>query len=97
MSVQAIVVEEIVHLLDGERPIPQLGERTELSECGLDSVSYLKLLLRLEERCGKDVLGRDADLPVTVGDLIETFEDTTVGEQNSIPRRRLVSSSWRDR
>jgi aryl carrier-like protein len=57
VSVQAIVLEEMIRLLDGGQPVPQFAEKAELSECGLDSVSYLKLLLRLQERFGKDVLG----------------------------------------
>jgi acyl carrier protein len=78
VSVRAIIVEQIVQMMDRTQPVPQLGEKAELSECGLDSVSYLKLLLRLEERFGKVVLGRDGDLPMTVGDLVKTFEGATI-------------------
>jgi acyl carrier protein len=74
VSVQAIIVEEMIRLLDGGQPVPQFAEKTELGECGLDSVSYLKLLLRLQERFGKDVFAGDAALPATVGDLVKTFE-----------------------
>jgi acyl carrier protein len=73
LSVQAVVVEHIVHLTGGEI-VPHVSEKTELSACGLDSVGYLNLLLRLQERFGKDLFREDGPLPVTVGELVKTFE-----------------------
>jgi acyl carrier protein len=73
LSVQAVVVEHIVQLTEGET-IRHLSEKTELSACGLDSVGYLNLLLRLQERFGKDLFREDGPLPVTVGELVKTFE-----------------------
>jgi aryl carrier-like protein len=73
VSVQAIVVEEIIQLL-GAEPVPHLGERAELRGCGLDSVRYLQLLLRLGERFGKDLFREDGPLPATVGELVKAFD-----------------------
>jgi hypothetical protein len=37
---ESIIVDQIVQLMDRTEPVPHLGEKTELSECGLDSLSY---------------------------------------------------------
>jgi acyl carrier protein len=73
LSVQAVIVEHIVQLTEGETD-PHVSEKTELSACGLDSVGYLSLLLRLEERFGKDLFREDGPLPATVGELVKIFE-----------------------
>jgi acyl carrier protein len=75
MSVHAGVVDHIAQLIGDAWIVSRLDEKTELTECGFDSVGYLNLLLRLEECFGKDLLGGDAPLPATVGDLVKAFED----------------------
>jgi hypothetical protein len=65
--VQAIVAEEIVQLLDRAQPVHHFGEKTELSECGLDSVGYSTVILTNRPRSSENMALRDIRLEHVMG------------------------------
>ncbi|MFF0434735.1 phosphopantetheine-binding protein [Streptomyces sp. NPDC004327] len=87
MDVQALVVEEITAVLD-EDIADDLGAvtaETELSDLGLNSLAFARLIIRLETKVGVDPFGEDGNFVTlrTVGALVRSYEQALRSREES--------------
>jgi len=62
-----------------ERDLAPLTDGLELLECGLDSLSFAVVVVRLEEILGVDPFStsEDAVFPLTFGEFVHFYENAT--------------------
>ena len=77
MSVRDVVYEQIRSVAEQQKKVlPRLDDELGLMESGLDSLCIAVLIANLDDKLGVDPFGSsdDAEIPVTIGDLIRVYE-----------------------
>jgi acyl carrier protein len=77
-SVQQIVIEEMEKIAaQYEKKLAPLSADTTLATCGLDSLCFAVLVLRLEEQLGIDPFSssESIEFPATLGEFVRVYEN----------------------
>ncbi len=83
MSVRSIIItqfEQVAGELD--RTLQPLSDDVALLKCGLDSLSFAIMVVRLEEQLGVDPFSTadGVGFPVTFGDFVRLYENVTTAK-----------------
>jgi hypothetical protein len=77
-ALRSIIISEIEAVAAAEgRKLPPLRDDLALLDSGLDSLCLTLLVVKLEDRLGRDpfMASDEIDLPVTLGDFIGLYEN----------------------
>jgi acyl carrier protein len=77
MSVRTIVKSQFEHVAaEQQRKLAKLSDDLNLLACGLDSLSFALIVVRLEEVLGFDPFddAKVVQFPVTYGDFVRLYE-----------------------
>lgn len=78
MAVRETILTEMKHIAaEQKKELGSLSDDASLLTCGLDSLGFAVLVVRLEEKLGTDPFATDDEdvaLPVTIGDLVRFYE-----------------------
>ena len=81
MDVRETILDEMRRVArEQKKTLAALDDETPLLSTGLDSLCFAVLVARLEEDLGIDPFSsaEDVALPVTIGDLVEFYEQALV-------------------
>jgi acyl carrier protein len=78
MSVKVTIMEQMKQVAhEHGKILAPLKDELVLAECGLDSLGFAVLVVRLEDKLGFDPFtsAEDASFPVTLGDFVKVYEN----------------------
>ena len=87
LSPRSVILEAMVRVAaEEQKDLRPLLDDAPLMTIGLDSLCFAILIARLEHQLGVDPFGASEDftIPLTVGELIEFYEDALPRPQRSL-------------
>jgi acyl carrier protein len=78
MTVRTVVYEQVEKVAqENSKTLKPLSDRMLLLESGLDSLCIAILVANLEDELGVDPFGsgNDVEVPMTLGDLVQVYEN----------------------
>jgi acyl carrier protein len=78
MNVKQVIIAQITRVAQEQKhALARLTDDLALLESGLDSLGFATLVARLEDELGVDPFSadEDVDLPITLGDFVQVYEN----------------------